>query len=67
MDKFGRYEYGAAVSVIRTFRDLYGEDQKVAEVLDGLTVAMGIVFARDSQRFDGEQFLAACGFRNMAG
>lgn len=63
--RMGRYEWGAAVSVIATYRDLYGADAKVAEVLDGLTVAMGIVFARDNGAFDGLQFVSACGLRKV--
>lgn len=58
----GRYEWGAAVTIISTYRDLYGEQEVIAEVLDGLTVAMALGFARNNQDFDGRKFLLSCGF-----
>lgn len=66
--RMGRYEWGAAVSVIATYREIYGEDAHIAEILDGLTVALGICFARDNPlSFDGTKFLQSCGFSGKAG
>lgn len=66
--QMGRYEWGAVVTVIATYRDLYGADnEQFTELLDAMTLTMGYVFARNNPNFDGTTFFRSCGVGKQIG